>query len=114
VLSAERQDFLVGTVSHLPYLMACALVATADATTSADPAAWKIVAGGFRDTTRIAGSDVTMMTDILLTNRTEVLKALDVFQGRIRGLTRIVERGDEEEIRTVLGKIRQTRLEMYP
>ncbi|MGD8967927.1 MAG: prephenate dehydrogenase [Anaerolineae bacterium] len=114
VLSAERQDFLVGTVSHLPYLMACALVATADATTSADPAAWKIVAGGFRDTTRIAGSDVTMMTDILLTNREEVLKALDVFQGHIGGLARVVEKGDEEEIRAVLGKIRGTRLEMYP
>jgi prephenate dehydrogenase len=114
VLSAERQDFLVGTVSHLPYLMACALVATADATTSADPAAWKIVAGGYRDTTRVAGSHVTMMTDILLTNRAEVLQALEVFQTHIRRLERIVERGEEEEIRAVLDKIRQTRLEMYP
>jgi prephenate dehydrogenase len=114
VLSAERQDFLVGTMSHLPYLMACALIATADATTSADPAAWKIVAGGYRDTSRVAGSDVTMMTDILLTNREEVLKALDVFQGHVSRLARIVERGVEEEMHTVLGEIRQTRLEMYP
>jgi prephenate dehydrogenase len=114
VLSAERQDFLVGTVSHLPYLMASALVATADATTSADPAAWKIVAGGFRSTTRVAGSDVTMMTDILLTNREEVLKALDVFRGQIRRLARIIERGEENEMRSALGEIRETRLEMYP
>jgi prephenate dehydrogenase len=114
VLSAERQDFLVGTVSHLPYLMACALVATADATTSADPAAWRIVAGGYRDTTRVAGSDVTMMTDILLTNRDEVLKAVDVFEEKIRRLTRLIESGNEEEIREALGKIRQERLRMYP
>jgi prephenate dehydrogenase len=114
VLSAERQDFLVGTMSHLPYLMACALVGTADATTSADPAAWKIVAGGFRDTTRVAGSDVTMMTDILLTNREEVVKALDAFQEQIRRLARIVARGEEAELRTQLGKLRETRLEMYP
>jgi prephenate dehydrogenase len=113
VLSAERQDFLVGTMSHLPYLMACALVGTADATTSADPAAWKIVAGGFRDTTRVAGSDVTMMTDILLTNREEVVKALDAFQEQIRRLARIVARGEEAELRTQLGKLRRTRLEMY-
>jgi prephenate dehydrogenase len=114
VLDAERQDFLVGTVSHLPYLMACALVATADATTSADPAAWKIVAGGFRDTSRVAGSDVTMMTDILLTNREEVLEALNVFQSQITRLSRLVESGDEERVRTALAEIREKRLEMYP
>jgi prephenate dehydrogenase len=114
VLDAQRQDFLVGTVSHLPYLMACALVATADATTSADPAAWKIVAGGYRDTTRVAGSDATMMTDILLTNREEVLEALDVFQTQIVRLSRLVESGDEERIRTALSEIRQKRLEMFP
>lgn len=114
VLDAERQDFLVGTVSHLPYLMACALVATADATTSADPAAWEIVAGGYRDATRIAGGDVTMMTDILLTNREMVLEALDVFQGHIARLSRLVESGEEERMRTVLDKIRETRLAMYP
>lgn len=113
-LSAERQDFLVGTVSHLPYLMACALVATADATTSTDPAAWKIVAGGYRDTTRVAGSDVTMMTDILLTNRDEVLGALNVFQQQIRRLAQLMESGDEEAMRAILDEIRQERLRMYP
>ncbi|MEA3377985.1 MAG: prephenate dehydrogenase [Chloroflexota bacterium] len=114
VVGAERQDFLVGTVSHLPYLMACALVATADATTSADPAAWEIVAGGYRDTTRVAGSNVTMMTDILLTNRQEVLKALDVFQGQIAKLSQLVESGNQDHLRTVLAEIREKRLEMYP
>jgi prephenate dehydrogenase len=114
VLDAQRQDFLVATVSHLPYLMACALVATADATTSTDPAAWKIVAGGFRDTTRVAGSDVAMMTDILLTNRDEVLKALDVFQSQIVRLSHLVESDDVGRIRSVLSEIRQKRLEMFP
>ena len=114
VLDAERQDFLTGTLSHLPYLMACALVAVADETTSPDPAAWQIVAGGYRDTTRVAGSDVTMMTDILLTNRQEVLSALDVFQDQIKRLARLLESGDEQRLRTVLSQIRQKRLEMYP
>ena len=76
LLEPNRQDMLTATISHLPYLLACALVATADATTSSDPAAWDIVAGGFRDTSRVAGSDVTMMLDILLTNRAHVLDAL--------------------------------------
>ena len=114
VLSAERQDFLVGTVSHLPYLMACAMVATADQRTSPDPAAWKIVAGGYRDTTRVAGSDVTMMTDILLTNLEPVLGAIDTFQQQITRLRRLVEEGDEKALRSALQSIRDERLRMYP
>jgi len=113
VLEPERQDYLVATVSHLPYLLACALVGTADATTSADTAMWEIVAGGFRDTSRVAGSDVTMMVDILLTNRGEVLKALETYQAQLGDLARLVEAGDEEELRTVLGAIREERLRMF-
>jgi prephenate dehydrogenase len=114
VLDGERQDFLVGTVSHLPYLIACALVATADATTSADAAAWEIVAGGYRDTSRVAGSEVTMMLDILLTNREEVLRAVGVYQAQLAGLARSLEDGDEGRLRDALSTIRQKRMEMFP
>jgi prephenate dehydrogenase len=114
ILDGARQDFLVGTVSHLPYLLACALVATADATTSPDPAAWEIVAGGYRDTSRVAGSDVTMMLDILLTNREEVLRAVRVFQAHLASLARSLEAGDEDRLRENLSAIRQKRREMFP
>ena len=114
VLEPGRQDFLVGTLSHLPYLLACALVGTADATTSADSAAWEIVASGFRDTSRLAGSDVSMMIDILLTNREEILKALTNYQGQLHGLARLVETGDEDKMRAVLGTFRNKRREMFP
>ncbi|MFL7810763.1 MAG: prephenate dehydrogenase [Anaerolineae bacterium] len=114
VLDGERQDFLVGTVSHLPYLLACALVATADATTSADPAAWEIVAGGYRDTSRVAGSDVTMMLDILLTNREEVLRAVRMYQDQLASLAQSLEAGDEDGLRRTLSTIRQKRKEMFP
>lgn len=114
VIEAQRQDFLVGTVSHLPYMLACALVATADATTSADPAAWEIVAGGFRDTSRVAGSDVTMMLDILMTNQEEVLKAVATCQAQLASLAHLVANGDEEALRNALSAIRAARLEMFP
>jgi prephenate dehydrogenase len=114
VLEAQRQDFLVGTVSHLPYMLACALVATADATTSADPAAWEIVAGGFRDTSRVAGSDVTMMLDILMTNQEEVLKAVATCQAQLEFLAHLVGNGDEDALRNALSAVRETRLEMFP
>jgi prephenate dehydrogenase len=114
VLDAERQDRLVATLSHLPYLLACALVATADVTTSSDPAAWEIVAGGFRDTSRVAASDVTMMVDILLTNREEILKAVGVYQAQLHHLARLVEAGDESNLREALSAIRRERLKMFP
>ncbi|MFN2108327.1 MAG: prephenate dehydrogenase [Anaerolineae bacterium] len=114
VLDADRQDYLVGTVSHLPYLLACALVATADATTSKDPAVWKIVAGGYRDTSRVAGSDVTMMLDILMTNREHVLDAVQVFGETLQALARMIAEGDEDALRATLTAIRNTRKEMFP
>ena len=114
VLDPERQDFLAATLSHLPYLLACALVGTADVTTSPDPAAWQIVAGGFRDTSRVAGSDVQMMLDILLTNRAEVLRAVHVFQDQLQGLARLVEAGDEEGLGQALARLREKRQEMFP
>jgi prephenate dehydrogenase len=113
-VEAERQDGLVATVSHLPYLLACALVSTADATTSADPLVWEIVAGGYRDTSRVAGSDVTMMLDILLTNREKVVAAAEVCLAQLAGLKDMVASGDEDVLRARLSAIRETRREMFP
>ena len=114
VIDGARQDYLVATVSHLPYMLACALVRTADATTSQDPLVWKIVAGGYRDTSRVAGSDVTMMVDILLTNRQQVDKALQTCIAQLQNLAHLVETGNEERLRQELGHIQRTRKEMYP
>ena len=114
VLEPARHDRLVGVLSHLPYLLACALVRTADATTSADPAAWEIVATGFRDTSRVAASDVTMMTDILLTNRDAIIGALVAYRDQLDFLMDLVRAGDEGRLRAVLSEIRATRKEMFP
>lgn len=114
VIEPVRHDYLVGTLSHLPYLLACALVSTADATTSADSAAWEIVATGFRDTSRVAASDVTMMTDILLTNRGEILKALRTYRSHLERLDRLVEEESEDKIRDTLSYICEKRKEMFP
>ena len=113
VLDGERQDRLAATLSHLPYLLACALVQTADSTTSDDPAAWEIVAGGFRDTSRVAGSDVHMMLDILATNRTAVLRSATVFRDQFDRLVRLIETGAEDELVEILTRSREERRSMY-
>ena len=99
----------MATISHLPYLLACALVDTAESTGSADPAVWQVAASGFRDTSRLAASDVTMMLDILLTNREAVLEALDTFDAQLRRLAGLVEAGEEEELRRALVDVRERR-----
>lgn len=111
IMDAERHDRLVAVVSHLPYLMASALVGTADAAAAFDPLVWQVAATGFSGCARLAGSDVVMMLDILLTNRQAVLKAVSDFRDKLGELARLVEAGDEIELRARLSTARKTYVE---
>jgi prephenate dehydrogenase len=106
VLAPARHDRLVATISHLPYLLACALVGTAEAVAAADSTVWEVAATGFRGTSRLAASDVTMMCDILLTNREAVLEALNACGAQLHRLRHLVESGDEERLRAELAAVR--------
>lgn len=80
VLEAGRHDRLVAAVSHLPYLLACALVSTAGEAASRDPLAWELAADSFRDTSRVASSSVAMAGDFCLTNKESISEAVQSFQ----------------------------------
>jgi prephenate dehydrogenase len=112
-LSPERHDRLAATISHLPYLLACALVGTAESSAEGDPVVWEVAASGFRDTSRLSASDVTMMLDILLTNRQAVLDAVDACQAQLRILTDLVEAGEGEVLRTILAARRNRRGSLF-
>jgi len=111
ILDAETHDSLAATVSHLPYAVAIALVRTALATD--DEALWQMAASGFRDTTRLAASDLTMMTDILLTNRAAVLDSLSRFRAELEALTAAIDSGDADALRAVLESAQRKRSEMF-
>lgn len=108
-LEPERHDRLVAAISHLPYLLSSALVATAEEVGRRDGAVWQVAASGFRDTSRLAASDVTMMLDILLTNREAVLAMVETFQSRLRDLAERLEVGDEAGLRALLEAARARR-----
>lgn len=110
LLDPVRHDRLVATSSHLPYLLACSLVGTAGESASSDPMLWQVAASGFRDTSRLAASDVTMMLDILLTNREAVLQALQRCRGQLGHLTDLVQSGDEQGLTKALEAHRAQRL----
>ncbi len=112
VLDACAHDRWVAFLSHLPYLLSCALVAAAEEVLADHPAARTVAASGFRDTSRLAGSDVTMMTDILLTNPDMVLHALRTCQLHLDHIARWIEQGDEDALQAALAAVRRRRLEM--
>jgi len=80
VLDADRHDAIVATVSHLPQLLAVALVNEA---ADAGPDVLGLAAGGFRDMTRIAGSDFAVWGPILEDNSDAVVAVLARFTDRI-------------------------------
>jgi prephenate dehydrogenase len=109
VLDPQTHDRAVAAISHLPYTVAVALVAAVDA--AGDATAWSLAASGFRDTSRLAASDVEMMLDILLTNREAVLDWLNAFAGQLTGLREALAAGDEASLRDKLSAARRRRAE---
>lgn len=110
-MDAERHDQIVAGISHLPYLLSATLVATIAKQAEADAAYWELAAGGFRDTSRLAASDVTMMGDILSTNTTAVATLLAQFRMQLAMLETMLIGGDEERLSDSLQPIRQARKE---
>jgi len=89
VLEAAQHDRAVAVISHLPYLLASALVQTEAQASERDHITGALASSGYRDTSRLAASQTEMMLDILLTNRQGVEEALDMFEaqlGRARAL----------------------------
>lgn len=110
-LSADRHDKLAALVSHLPYTAAVALMRTVMA--QDDDQAWELAASGFRDTSRLAASDLAMMTDILLTNRNEILEALAQYRGELESLESAIRQGDAEGVRAALAPAQAQRAELF-
>ena len=107
-MSAARHDNILAQTSHLPHLLAYALV---EALTSRGDTmeVLKFAAGGFRDFSRIAASDPIMWRDIFKANRSEVIKALDRFLEEISSLRQLVSNGDSDAMEKVFKRARKAR-----
>jgi prephenate dehydrogenase len=111
VLPAEEQDVLAATGSHLPYAAAAMLVRAAEGLH--DDQVWEMAASGFRDTSRLAASDVTMMTDILLTNKAAIADSLKRYRAELDALLALLESGDSEALATFLSTAAQRRKGLF-
>lgn len=76
LMDPVEHDFSVAIISHLPYLTAVATMNAAAELAQEKPDIFKLIAGGFRDTTRVSAGDPIMWRDICLTNRVHILQAI--------------------------------------
>jgi prephenate dehydrogenase len=108
VLDAARHDEILAAVSHLPHVLAFALVAElasrSDATDCFDYAGT-----GFRDFTRLAGGEPTMWRDVCLANRTALRSELASYRGQLERIDALLAQGDGDALLRLLEHARAAR-----
>jgi prephenate dehydrogenase len=95
-----HHDEVLAATSHLPHLLAFALVESL-ARLSDQREIFEYAAGGFRDFTRIASSDPVMWRDICLANRPALLAMMERFSTDLDGLRQAIDTRDGERILAV-------------
>lgn len=108
-LDPDEHDLIVAGISHLPHLLAVSLVEAAGELAREHPLTLMLAAGGFRDTTRIAGGDPVMWRDIFLHNQQAILALLNSWRSRIDALAGMISRGDAQGLENALRQARALR-----
>lgn len=83
IMDAAHHDQVVAAISHVPHLIAAAMVNQVSQLAEADNSFSELAAGGFRDITRIASSDPHLWRDLSLDNRQEILPLIENWIGRL-------------------------------
>ena len=121
IMEASHHDRVLAITSHLPHLIAYTIVATAadlesqlqveresdDIVTTAEVI--KYSAGGFRDFTRIAGSNPVMWRDVFLSNKEAVLEMLGRFTEDLTALQRAIRWDDGDQLEQLFTRTRAIR-----
>jgi prephenate dehydrogenase len=94
-MPAQEHDSVFAAVSHLPHLLAFALVEDLAKRDNAE-LLFKFAASGFRDFTRIAGSHPEMWRDIALANKQALLQELNMYQQAVTEMQTLLENNDDE------------------
>lgn len=93
LMAASFHDEVFAATSHLPHMLAFALVDMLNEHAELGNV-FQYTAGGFRDFTRIASSDATMWRDIALYNSAALVKWLNAYQAELQTLTQLIESQD--------------------
>lgn len=113
-LDAATHDAAVARVSHLPHLAAAAAAAAVTQGGVPGGVLRRLVAGGYRDTTRVAGGSPEMWRDICLTNRGPILAALEDLEAALRRLRGALLAGDGAALEAELRRCKAAREQVLP
>lgn len=107
-MTPEQHDAAFAAVSHLPHLIAFAMMNCISGQSLGQD--YLSLAGpGFRDFTRIAASDPKIWRDILVSNREELLAQSKIFQRNLQALEVMIENGNSEALEGLLAQASDTR-----
>jgi prephenate dehydrogenase len=97
VMGAGHHDAVLAATSHLPHILAFALV---DMLGQRDEKSeiFQYAAGGFRDFTRIASSDPTMWRDICLANKHEIMPLIQQLKAELDKIELLLGSSDSEQL----------------
>ena len=109
VMDTENHDRVMGFVSHLPHIVAYALVHTIYSEDQREGDLARFSAGGFLDFTRIASSHPEMWRDICLMNREALLEAVDSFALTLDKLKAMISAEDGKGLEEHFDQCRRTR-----
>jgi prephenate dehydrogenase len=107
-MDAEEHDAVLAAVSHLPHVLAYALVHdVAKRNNSAQ--LFSFAAGGFRDFTRIASSHPEMWRDICLANRDRLLQELKLYANELGSIRKLIDNSDGAGLEKLFAAAREAR-----
>ncbi|MCK9397658.1 MAG: bifunctional prephenate dehydrogenase/3-phosphoshikimate 1-carboxyvinyltransferase [Methylobacter sp.] len=97
VMDVQHHDGVLAATSHLPHILAFALV---DMLGHKDEQSeiFKYAAGGFKDFTRIASSDPTMWQDICAANKDEIIPLIEQLKGELDKIQHLLETNDARQL----------------
>jgi len=107
-LSVEHHDKVLAATSHLPHMLAYALVHHLSNLNEHEEI-FRYAAGGFRDFTRIASSDPVMWRDVCLSNGEALVELIEQYQRELDRISAAIDAGDADELLKLFGRAKSER-----
>ena len=107
-LDVEQHDEILAATSHLPHMLAYALVDCLSGMQERDKI-FEFAAGGFADFTRIASSHPRMWHDICFSNRKQLLKVMDQFEQHLDSIREAIKNDDSDALLNIFERAKTSR-----
>lgn len=98
VMSAREHDIAAGGISHLPHVIAAALVNMIRDLDESNGRMQALAAGGFRDITRIASSNPVMWENIVFSNKEHIIELIEHFRKTLDDFSEMLQNGNSDKI----------------